>query len=200
MTKEQAEQGFVKLFGISTDRVERSTPVLEEVRRSGCHWACSYPKSKRPRSVKDGALIFMGRMVEEPNDILIYGRAIGMQHQPGRDEATAAEIALRPWKEGWSNYIRVRHAEFLAGTLSNGISLNRLMDALKSDAFASTQRNATQGSGNINPRWAYRQQAAVELSAQALVWLNERLDAAFVRHGRIGLAELKQLDWPAGPL
>jgi hypothetical protein len=28
-------------------------------------------------------------------------RAVGMKHQPGRDDATPDHIARRPWKESW---------------------------------------------------------------------------------------------------
>jgi hypothetical protein len=191
-----AGQSFVKFFGVSDNRADRSLAVLEEVRRSGCHWACTYPKNKRPRQVQDGALIFMGRLAKEPNDILIYGRAVGMRHEPGRDDATAADIALRRWKEKWPHYVRVHHAEFISGTLSNGISLNNLMGSLKSDAFVPTQRNAAKAEGNTDPRRAYMQQAAVELTPQATAWLNEHLEFAYAQHGRLAPDSLEQLDWP----
>ena len=48
-------------------------PPFEEVERSGCHRACPYPTGKRPRSLRDGARIYMGRLVEEPRDVLIFG-------------------------------------------------------------------------------------------------------------------------------
>jgi hypothetical protein len=173
--------------------------VFEEVQRSGCHWACTYPKGKRPKRVPDGAIMYMGRMVKEPNDILIYGRAIGMRHAPGRDDATPEDIAQRTWKADWPHYVRVHHAEFIAGTLTNGISLNDLMDTLKSDAFMPTQRHAAKGRGNTNPRKAYMQQAAVELTAQANSWLNQRLQQAYLLHGKLAPATLRQLDWPKVP-
>jgi hypothetical protein len=192
----EARQAFVKFFGESHNRAFRSTPVLDQVQRSGCHWACTYPKGKRPRQVEDGALMFMGRMVKEPSDILIYGQAIGMRHVPGRDDASAADIRLRDWKERWPHYVRVHHAEFIAGDLANGISLNELMTILQSDSFAVTQRNAAKGKGNTDPRRAYMQQAAVELSPQATTWLSERLQRAFNQHGKLAAATLATLDWP----
>jgi hypothetical protein len=67
----------VKFFGRGDNRADRSMQILEEVRRSGSHWACTYPKGKRPRMVRDGATMFMGRLVKDPNDILIFGRARG---------------------------------------------------------------------------------------------------------------------------
>lgn len=193
----EAPQAFVKFFGTSTNRAERSKNVFEEVRGAGSHWACTYPKGKRPRKVHDGAIMFIGRMVKDPSDILIYGRAIGMQHVPGRDDATIEEIALRAWKVDWPHYVRVHDAEFLGGTLSNGVSLNNLMAVMKSDSFAPTWRNAAKGQGNTNPRKAYLQQAAVELTPQAKAWLNERLQRAFDQFGTVPAADLAALDWPA---
>ncbi len=190
------DQAFVKFFGESHNRTERSLPILEEVRRSGCHWACTYPKGKRPRQVRDGSLMFMGRMVKDPPDIIVYGRAIGMHHRKGRDDATPKDVELRPWKERWPHYIRVHHAEFLAGTLKNGPSLNELMDTFGSDAFLPTQRNARRGKGNTNPRTAYRQQAAVALTKEAAAWLNEKLEDAILEWGKLPAAELATLDQP----
>ena len=194
---DDAGQAFVKFFGESHNRADRSMPILEEVQRSGCHWACTYPKGKRPRQVEDGAVMFMGRLVKEPNDILIIGRAVGMHYEAGRDDASDAEVMLRPWKRQWPHYVRVHHAEFIAGSLSNGISLNELMDVLKSDSFVPTQRNAANGKGNTDPRKAYMQQASVELSPQAFAWLNERLERAYAEHGKLAPRTLEQLDWPA---
>ena len=193
---EEAPAAFVKFFGESDNRASRSMDVFEEVRRSGCHRTCTYPKGKRPRQVRDGAILFMGRIVKDPNDILIYGRAVGMRHVPGRDDATPEDISLRSWKESWPHYVRVHHAEFLAGTLSNGVSLNVLMDELKFNAFVPTQRNAAKGSGNTDPRKTYRQQAAVELTTLATAWMNDRLQKAFLEHGTLATAILEKLDWP----
>jgi hypothetical protein len=122
-----------------------------------------------------------------------------MQYVPERDDATSADIDLRDWKKTWSRYVRVHHPEFVRGTLANGVSLNALMDKLKDGAFAATLRNARKGAGNMDPRKAYRQQAAVELSAEGTAWLIDKLEAAFTMHGRLTQAELDELDWPAVP-
>jgi hypothetical protein len=192
----EAPQSFVKFFGEGHHRASLDLAVLDEVKRSGCHWACTYPRNKRPRRVEDGAVLFMGRLMENPKDIIVYGRAIGLRHVPGRDEASAAEIALRGWKATWPIYVRVHHAEFVAGTLGNGVSLSALMGELRSDSFAATQRNASNGTGNTDPRKAYQQQAAVQLTKEAFAWLNHRLELAFVKHGKLTPAELETLDWP----
>jgi hypothetical protein len=195
----EAGQAFVKFFGESDDREAMSLPVLEEVRGSGSHWACTYPKGKRPRQVKDGAIIFMGRMVKDPDDILIYGRAVGMSHVPGRDDASAAEIADRTWKAQWPHYVRVHDAEFVAGILANGVSLNALMRRFQSDSFMATKRNAASGQGNTDPRRAYRQQPSVELTPEAADWLNSQLQGTINRFGRLPTVDLATLDWPAVP-
>src|ERR1017187_5177562 len=94
---EAAPQWFVKFFGSNTMRADRTLDILDEVKRSGNHFACPYPRGRRPRAVRDGAVIYMGRLVSDPNDILIYGKAIGSKHDPLRDDASEAEVQLRPW-------------------------------------------------------------------------------------------------------
>jgi hypothetical protein len=83
--------------------------------------------------------------------------------------------------------------------MANGVSLNELMGALGANSFSPTQRNAARGEGNTDPRRAYQQQAAVELSPEGLAWLGERLQAAFDRHGKVPQDDLDQLDWPQVP-
>jgi PLD-like domain len=195
----ESSQAFVKFFGEGHNRVPRTFDVLEEVRRGGCHWAYTYPKGRRPRQVEDGDTLFAGRLVNEPNDTIIFGRAIGLAHVPGEDDASDAEIADRPWKARWPHYIRVHHAEFVAGQLTNGVRLSELMDVLEADAFASTQRNHGRGVGNVNPRLAVRQQAAVRLTSEGASWLTERLERSFDFHGRVPADELAKLDWPTAP-
>lgn len=90
-------------------------------------------------------------------------------------------------------------AEFVAGTMANGVSLNELMETLGAESFASTQRNARRGEGNTDPRRAYLQQPAVELSHEGLAWLSERLETAFEAHGTVPADTLSALDWPRLP-
>ena len=194
-----ARQAFVKFLGEGDNRVPLSFSTIEEIERAGCHWAVAYPASKRPSGVKDDAVIFIARLTQDPNDILVFGRAIGMKHVLSRDDATPGDISLRPWKATWPRYIRVHHAEFVAGSMENGVSLNELMDTLGADSFAPTQRNAERGEGNTNPRRAYQQQAAVELSGEGLSWLGERLQSAFDAHGKVPQDTLDKLDWPVLP-
>lgn len=195
----EAGQGFVKFFGEGHHRALRTMLVVDEVERSASHWACTYPRDKRPRRVHDGALLFMGRLVKEEDDILIYGCAKGLQHEPVRDDAIAGEIERRPWKAKWPHYVRVYDAQFLGGTLANGVSLNMLMKTLKADSFASTQRNARAGKGNTNPQHSCRQQPDVELSPEGIAWMTEQLDRAFIQHGKMSPEALNGLDWPALP-
>jgi HKD family nuclease len=192
----EAPQSFVKLFGTHYDRESVNKSVLDMVKAAGCHWACTFRRNKRPRQVKDGAVMFIGMLVEKPNDTIIFGRAKGLGHVEGRDEASAEEIHRRRWKAKWPIYVRVHHAEFVAGTLENGIRLSTLMDELKSDSFVSTQKHAQNKNGNTNPRSACRLKAAMPLTNEAFAWLNQRLEQAFARHGKLTPAELEKLDWP----
>jgi hypothetical protein len=192
----EAGQAFVKFFGEGDNRLIHTEAILEEVDSAGCHWACTYPDGKRPRAPKDGAIMFMARTMKEPHDIVVFGRAVGMKHVEGRDDATKDDIERRSWKKFWPHYIRVHHAEFMAGSFENGVSLNALMDELGAYAFAPTKKNLKKGLGNTNPRRAYSQQAAVELSEEGLAWVREKLELAFEKYGKIPQEELDKLDWP----
>lgn len=80
--------------------------------------------------------------------------------------------------------------------MGNGVSPNKLMETLGADSFATTQRNATRGEGNTNPRSAYRRQPHVELSAEGLLRLSELLQEAFDAHGKIPQERPDKLDRP----
>lgn len=195
-----APQAFVKFLGEGSNRVPVTWLALDEVKGAGCHWALAYPAAggRRPTGVQDGAVMFISRLVKGP-DIRVFGRAIALKHEQGRDEATLADIERRPWKSRWPLYIRVHHAEFVAGTMKNGVPLSELMGALGTNSFASTQRNAARGHGNTDPRRAFMQQPSVKLSNEGFHWLSERLGQAFDVHGRIPHHDLDQLDWPELP-
>ena len=191
-----SQQAFVKFYGSSKIRSGKSLPVLDHLDQSGAHWVGAYPSSKRPRAVKDGDIMFLGAFTEDPNDILVFGRAVAYAHDEERDNATEQNIKLRPWMEKYSRFIRFYNAEIIAGTIGNGVSLNELMDDLEANSFASTQKNRIKGEGNTNPLRAYNQQNQVKLSPEGHFWLNERLNIAFENHGTISDDELDALDWP----
>ncbi|HZQ20472.1 MAG TPA: phospholipase D-like domain-containing protein [Terriglobales bacterium] len=187
-------QAFVKFFGESENRAPASLPVRDEVDRSGSHWALTY--SRRPSAVRDGATMFISRLVANPSDIVVYGRGTASAHVAGRDDATAADITRRPWKHHWPYYIRIEDPVFVAGILQNGISLTDLKGALGVNSFVTTKRNAATGYGNTDPNRAYLQQGAVRLTPEAAAWLSERFDSALKRHGSISREQLGDLDWP----
>jgi hypothetical protein len=192
------QAAFVKFFGRAGTRTAWDAPVLDVLARTGAHWAGTYPAGRRPRSVRDGDRIFMAQLVARGGvaDIAVFGRAVALAHVEGRDDADADDLALRPWKARWPHYIRVHDGWFVGGTLADAVSLGELMDALGAEAFASTQRNALVGKGNVDPRQAYRQQPAVRLSHEGAEWLDARLEEAFARVGRLSDAALARLDRP----
>jgi hypothetical protein len=194
----ESTQAFIKFFGEGHNRLPWRADVLDEVRRSGCHWAATYPAGRRPRQVADGDTIYLGRLVEAPNDTVIFGRAVGLRYVPGRDDAIQPEIAERPWRARWPHYVRLHHAEFVAGELGNGVRMNELMRELDAEAFASTARNRRLGQGNQNPRAAVRRKPAVKLTAAGAAWVAERLQRALAVHGSVPADELAKLDWPSG--
>ena len=191
-------QAFIKFLGEGHNRARDTFPILNVVRQSECHWAVAYPKDKRPRGLGNGAIVYLGRLVAgDPPDTLIFGRAVGQKHRPGVDDASPAEIKRLDWKKKWPHYVRLSEAEFVAGALSNGVSLNQLMRELGSRSFASTLRNSKKRRGNTDPRKAYMQQAAVELSPAGAAWLDSRLSRALRVHGQISAKVLENLPGPS---
>jgi hypothetical protein len=187
------QQAFVKFFGQAANRSLRYRPVLDAVRTSGSHRICTYPRGRRPRAVRDGDLMFMGHLVAGPNDIVVYGCAIAMAYEEGRDDASPEDVARRPWLARWSHFIRVRDAEFVDGVLGNGASLNELMDELGPYAFGPTAENAERGRGNVDPRKSIRQAAAIRLAPAGLDWLNDALEFAFREYGKLPSSDLRDL-------
>ena len=188
-TVPQENNGFVKFFGSANRRAVRTLAVDELIAENGANWACTYPETKPPRQVEDGDVIYMGRLVHSPNDLMIFGKAIGRRHRDDEDIANAAEIALRPWKADWPRYVRVHEGRFLDGTLEDGIPMSEMLTALGPDAFASTQRNAERKAGNTDPFASYGRKAHMLLTDQSRAWIENRLEAALRRHGEIDLTK-----------
>jgi hypothetical protein len=72
----ESQRAFVKFFGQGEDRASGIEATVDEILTAGCHWACTYPKTARPRAPQDGDTMFIARMTHSPNDYLIFGRAI----------------------------------------------------------------------------------------------------------------------------
>src|ERR1039458_6346701 len=100
---ERAPQSFVKFYGSNADRAPRIRTTLSAVQRAGNHAVCTYPTAKRPRQVRDGAIMFMGRLIEDPNDVMIYGRAIAKHYEDGVDDATENDFRIREWRRGFTH-------------------------------------------------------------------------------------------------
>lgn len=186
-------QAIVKFIGGSSNRMPSTEDTLVVIESSNCHRVLAYPKNRRPRSVKEGAIMFIARFTSEPDDIRIFGRAIARKYVEGRDDAGPSEIGHRDWLSRFPRFIRVRDAKFLSGSMKNGLSLKQLMHELGSDSFPSTQRKASSGQ-NTDPSRAYRQQSFVELTGESYAWLNQRLEQAFRRHGAMSSDSLDRVD------
>ena len=196
-----ASQAFVKFFGVGTaeGRIDLSERVIKMVRIQECHRILAYPTGTHPRQVQDGDVVFISRMTKKPNDHRIFGWAIATKHRDGLDEATDEDIACHPWRKEYGSYIRVDEegfkAEFIDGTMEDGISLYALMEALGSDSFAATQRNALAGKGsNTNPRKSIARKPHIQLSEKGFAWLTDKLREAFARHGKISIRDIEESD------
>lgn len=174
-----ASQAFVKFLGLRRESVPLSTSTSKVIELDGCHWAVSY--SYRCRAVQDGNIIFMAWATRDLEDYRIFGWAVGMQHQPGRDDVQPDDIDPGPKSEGWPHYIRVHNAEFVAGPLANGVSRNDMKKELGENSLK--QRN----------------RSGIALSEDEFFWLREKLQEAFDTHGKVPHATLAQLYRPTVP-
>lgn len=111
---------YVKFFGAAEYRVPLSFTVRGEIERALSHYACGFKKqpSSSFKMSKDGDVIYMARMVT-PNDYAIFGKAEAIKFVAKRDKASKADIAERPWKEEYTNYLRVRNCTFVDATLND---------------------------------------------------------------------------------
>ncbi len=190
----EQQKSFVKFLGSRDNRVSLEFPIIKELESSECHRVLAYPRNRRPRNVSKGSIMFIARLVKDPVDIRIFGRAIAKEYEEGRDDATEEDINRRDWRERWSRYIRVHNVEFVAGTMEEGISLYEMMNELGSDAFHSTQQNKANRKGNTDPRQAYSRRPAVRLSQEGFKWVNTNLQVAINQNGRVPHYELDRIE------
>jgi hypothetical protein len=183
---------FIKFFGEGHERARRTWPTIDAVKSAGCHYACTYPK--HPWQQRPGDVLYMAHMVGDEDDIMIHGRALAVrQHDRTLDIASASERAVRPWKEKWPYYVRVHEAEFLRGTIGDGISLNQMFAQLGHSGFEPTRRNHASGKGNTNPRMSVRQQPGIQLATAGAEWLHDRFEHEIRRRGLLDRRDIAAL-------
>lgn len=190
------KQAFIVFLGRSEyrERAPLDKQIFDEIESRNCHWGIR--QRQHPISVQDGAVVFIGRFTRRPNDIRVFGRAIGMGSAYSEHDATDEDLPNNDWRREYPYYIRVHGAEFIAGRLENGVSLNELMRSKGANSFALSKRHAAEGKENPNPRDAYRRKPKVELAAEGHAWLEVRLQDAFETYGKISQRELDTLGWP----
>ena len=92
----------------------------------------------------DSALTDIGplrvQLISELRHTRVFGRSVGTAYQDHRDDATPADIEPRPSMADYLRYIRVHDAEFVAGTLGNGVSLAEMIKELGTNAFVTIHR------------------------------------------------------------
>jgi hypothetical protein len=138
----------------------------------------------------------MAYMTTNPNGYAIFGRAVAKPYRESRDDATAGEIARQPWKKTYRHYIRVTSPEFIEGQLSDCVYLRTLIDELDSRALVSTARHLREGTGNIDPKKALRQQPGAWLTDEAAQLLSTRFDQLLASAGPIPESFLRSLPRP----
>jgi HKD family nuclease len=189
---------FLKFLGHSGHRVGSKFSTKEEIDRALCHYALGFPRKSRPKSVKDGDVIFICRMTHTPNDNMIFGRAIAKAFRYNEDMASKEEIENRPWMEKWPSLLKVFDAKFIDGQMSEMISLHSLMEELKYLTFSSTKENYEKGDGNLVPSKSIMQKAYIQLTKEAALWLEKRFHLKLKAIGSVDESFIDSLPVPEG--
>lgn len=184
---------YIKFFGKADNRVELDFPIKTEIERALCHYACGFPKNKKPRQVNDGDIIYMARMTENPNDYAIFGKATALKFKDGRDIASDIEIQEREWKRKWSAYLRVEKPIFLNGFMGNGILLSDLVNKFEYDSFPSTRKRYDNGERDIVVNRSLMRKAYIGITHNAANWLDQQFEDALRITGKVSDNFLKNL-------
>ncbi len=90
-------QAIVKFLGGSRSRMSPEKKTLVEIERSNCHRVLAYPDNRRPRSVKEGAIMFIARFTSKPGDIRIFGRAIARKYVVDPEKSVSGGRKRQRW-------------------------------------------------------------------------------------------------------
>jgi len=187
---------FVKFFGKSNIRENVEHKVINEINGGCSHFALSFSRPKnnaRPRRYRDGDIVFMARMTENPNDYAIFGRAETIAHDEKRDVASKKDIDNIKWLKDWPILVRVKKPVFLDAQYKNCPKLYDLMDDLDYDSFSSTKKKYSKGDRNINPKNSLMRKGDVILSDEGALWMENQFNKAIDINGIIDDKYIKSL-------
>lgn len=173
-------QYFVKFFGISSKKAEPDFSVFQEIVYSGCHHAVCYSngKNKAPRQVNDGDVIFMARMINQPDDYAVFGVGRALAFDDKRDMAKPEEIKNYEFREHWGRYIRIYEPIFLNGQMKDCPSFCEMLRELDYRSLTSTYRNYLKGNGgNVNPTKSLMRKPGIQITEEGAEWLYKRFQA-----------------------
>lgn len=176
---------YIKFFGKSNHRVPLDFIIKKEIEGALCHYACGFPKNKKPRQINEGDIIFMARMTTNPEDYSVFGRAIAMKYTEGRDVASKKEIEQREWKAQWPIYLRVKNPVFIDGVLEDGILLSDLLERFDYNSFPSTKKRFDNGERGIKPTKSLMRKAYVKLTYDSAEWLEQKFTDTLNNTGKV---------------
>ncbi|SHM80446.1 phospholipase D-like domain-containing protein [Polaribacter sp. KT 15] len=179
---------FIKFFGKGDNRLTLNHKITDELKGGCSHFALSFSRAKndaRPRRYKNGDVVFMARMTKEPNDYVIFGRAISYTHDKNRDIASKEDIKHIPWLKEWPILVRVKNPVFIDSIYGNCPKLFNLIEELDYDSFASTRIKYDKGIRNINPKNTLMRKGDVILSESGAQWMELAFKKAIEQEGEV---------------
>jgi len=175
---EKRERIWLKFEGGSKDRLpmsERYCPLVTKELQNG---ATFYSPWKKPSKVKAGDKIIMVKYCEASSPYVV-GRGISAGFSD-TNHATDAMIAEHGWMEQYPYYHEFTSFQYIDAPISECIPLNDIIETLESDVYQNTI--GKQISKDRVRTW-HRQQAQLELTHQAMEYIDALLEEKFLFHG-----------------
>ena len=188
---------YMKFFGSDAPggRANRNYQVRDEIIRSECHCVAGF--SRKPLTFKADDTFYMGRMVNHPNDYIVFGKGIvAAPFQLLRDKATASDIDRINFRGKWPYYIQLINTVFINGPISNGITIESLIKEHQRNAFV----NAVGLAPHQSIRTLFMKKAYVELTQDATTWLDAEFSNRMTIHGTVDQNYLREAPKPENAL
>lgn len=190
MAKRRDLRAYVKFIGSANNRVPGRTLVRQIIRDTLCDRAVGFSPNRAPTAFRDGDIVYIARMTDNPNDLIIFGRGIAIEYDAKLHRATKDEIKKGIWNAGWPCLLHLRDTEFVDASLDDCISLRGVMGELGYLTLSSTERNFAWNQNypeehprNVDPHLAVPRQAGLYLASVGHQHVERALVDLFSQHG-----------------
>lgn len=187
-------KSYLKFFGGDSARAERNYEIISEVRRAESHCVAGFSERRKPTIFEKGDEVFFGRMVSYPNDYIIFGKGIvADSFKLPRDKATNSDVLRIPFRKDWPYYLQMENTIFINGMLSNGITIQKIINEFNNNAFTRTMDGKN---WKLTVRQAFSNQSYIEFTPVCCDWLKSEFQNCIDKFGKISEEEILKIPCP----